>query len=80
MKMMSKVPVGQIYRVRKWDHHESGRTLEYGLPRQPKQSKTVAVMVYLGEEKYDGSARLDLEEVMRKLGWMRIPEPKKAGG
>lgn len=68
--------VGDIFRVRIWDHHRgSGQEnvrFNYNLGKQPKDQKTVALMLFLGQEPCDESKPgMDLEAAMNRLGWVR---------
>ncbi len=68
------MPVGDVYRVRRWDHNQGTEknhtTFSFSFPR--KGPKKVAVMMLLGEEPFDESKPgLDLEAVMNNLGWYR---------
>lgn len=65
-----QIRAGDVLRIRSWDHNTNGVRLTYGLGRQPKDQKTVMLMMVLGEEPFDESKPgLDLEKRMNDLGW-----------
>lgn len=66
------IKIGDVLRVRSWDHHTQGVRLNYSLGRQPKDKKTVMVMLVLGSEPLDESQPgIDLVQRMNELGWFR---------
>lgn len=68
--------VGTIFRIRKWDHHVgSDLSMTYGLGRQPKDKKTVALMVCLGEIPIDEEIdHAKIDAIMETLGYRRFRE------
>ena len=64
---------GEIFRVRSWDSHPSSRVrLSFGLGKQPKDEKTVAIMVCLGEIGIDEPLDYErLDKLMEQIGYRR---------
>lgn len=69
--------VGDILNMRNWDHCTPNATFTFSVGRDRQRT---AVMIYLGDEPRDGSAPLDLDAAMNRLGWYRTPAGENNAG
>ncbi len=56
--------IGQIVRSRNLDDHQGHQRQKLAMAKNK-----VAVLIYLGEEPFDGSEPLDIQERLRSLEW-----------
>jgi|HubBroStandDraft_5_1064220.scaffolds.fasta_scaffold11950_12 hypothetical protein len=69
-----QVRVGDVLRMRTWDDNRSGMKFSYGLGKQRKDKKTVALMLFLGESPIGADfidEQCQLIATMHALGWER---------
>jgi hypothetical protein len=71
---MSEITIGDVLRMRTWDDNRVSMKFSYGLGKQPKGKKTVALMLYLGQSPIDAEYEKESEYLaatMDSLGWVR---------